>query len=147
MSTEFRLLSFETACRFCCHTIPNKCVLFMKILPSCYHPQTKFAKVMFLHQYVILFTGGCLGPHPRGRLGGLAGGRGLGPHPGGGGWGSGWGGKCPGPHPGGTQAHGGVSQHALRQTPTPSIRLLLRAVRILLECLLVFKMFVFLLNN
>ena len=56
-----------------------------------------------------------------------------------------WGG--PGPHPRGVsrptprgclQAHtwGGVSQHALRQTP-PSRRLLLRAVRILLECILV----------
>ena len=36
---------------------------------------------------------------------------------------------------------GGVSQHALRQTlptPTPSRRLLLRTVRILLECILVF---------
>ena len=28
---------------------------------SCYRPQTKFAKVMFLHLFVILFTGGvCL---------------------------------------------------------------------------------------
>ena len=42
-------------------------------------------------------------PRPRGKLGGLVGGRTcLGPDPGGG-WGSGWG--------------GGVSQHALRQTP------------------------------
>ena len=37
---------------------------------------------------------------------------------------------CPGP------GLGGVSQHALRQTP-PSRRLLLRTVRILLECILV----------
>ena len=43
-----------------------------------YHPQTKFAKVMFLHQSVILFTGGgCLGPgpggyRPRPRGGGLS---------------------------------------------------------------------------
>ena len=31
----------------------------------------------------------------------------------------------------------GVSQHALRQTPTGKIRLLLRTVRILLECILI----------
>ena len=110
---------FWDACRFCCHTIPNKCVLLMKILPSCYRPQMKFAKVMFLHLYVILFTGGMSRPTPRGRLGGLAGG----PTPGGG----------PRPRP-----IGGVSQHALRQTLTPSIWLLLRTVRILLECILVF---------
>ena len=58
-----------------------------------------------------------------------------------------WGGGCPGPHLGGVQAHTkgvsrprpiwGVSQHALRQTPPPSRRLLPRAVRILLECILV----------
>ena len=69
-----------------------------------YCPQTKFAKVMFLHLSAILFTGGVC--------------------PGG----------CPGPGP------GGVSQHALRQTapPPPSSRwLLLRTVRILLECILV----------
>ena len=35
-----------------------------------YRPQTKFAKVMFLHLSVILFRGG-LGPGPGGRLGGL----------------------------------------------------------------------------
>ena len=49
-------------------------------------------------------------------------------HSGGGvGVGGGW---CPGPGP------WGVSQHALRQTPS-SRRLLLRTVRILLECILV----------
>ena len=40
-----------------------------------YRPQTKFAKVMFLHVSVILSTGregGCLGPDPGGRLGVLA---------------------------------------------------------------------------
>ena len=38
-----------------------------------YRPQTKFAKVMFLHVSVILSTGGlCLGPGPGGRLGSLA---------------------------------------------------------------------------
>ena len=31
-----------------------------------YRPQTKFAKVMFLHLYVILPMGGCLGPGPGG---------------------------------------------------------------------------------
>ena len=116
---------------------------------------------------VILFTGGgCLGPHPRGSLGGLVRGvsrptpRGrLGvarPTPRGKVGGSGRGdpgphlGGCPGPHlgggwglwPGGSRPtpRGGVSQHALRQThptPPPSIRLLLRAVRILIECILV----------
>ena len=65
-----------------------------------YRPQTKFAKVMFLHVSVILSRGGipaCLAvlqAHTRGggRLRGLA---------------------------GGLQAHtqGGVSQHALSQTP------------------------------
>ena len=48
------------------------------------------------------------------------------------------------PPPGGVQAqaHGGVSQHALRQTPpTPSIQLLLQVVGILLECILVFHHF------
>ena len=82
---------------------------------------------------------GAPGPHPVGRLRGLAGG-------------------SPGPHPrgrlrglpqgvcrpttgmgGGLQAHTrrgrDVSQHALRQTPLS--RRLLRAVRILLECILV----------
>ena len=51
--------------------------------------------------------------------------------------GSGLGGS-PGPHPGGKLrglAWGG-SQHALKQAP-PSRRLLLRAVHILLECILV----------
>ena len=59
------------------------------------------------------------GPHPRGKLRGLA-----------------WGGS-PGPHLGGSPGpHWGVYQHALRQTP-PSRWLLLRAVCILLECILV----------
>ena len=61
-------------------------------------------------------------------------------------------GGSPGPHwrVGGLQAHTwgespshtqrGVSQHALRQTPPPR-RLLLRAVRILLECILVEEFF------
>ena len=59
--------------------------------------------------------------------------------------GSGLGGS-PGPHLGGLQAHtwgvsrptpGGVSQHALRQIPPLQQMLLLRAVHILLECILV----------
>ena len=66
--------------------------------------------------------GGCPGPYPGGSR----------PTPGGRGWVS-------RPTPSGrgqAQACGGVSQHALRQTPpTPSIRLLLRAF--LLECILV----------
>ena len=100
----------------------------------CYRPQAKFAKVMFLHLSVC--SGGwCLGPGP------------------GGGWGIWPGGRLggltlgcvqaytkgeedPGPGLGGVQGQGGVSQHALRQTP-PSKWLLLQAVRILLECILV----------
>ena len=91
---------------------------------------------------------GDLQVHTRGggKLRGLAGGS-PGPHPGGevegSGWGGlqahTWGGSRPTPG-GGLQAHtwGCVSQHALRQTPPfPSRRLLLRAVRILLECILV----------
>ena len=76
------------------------------------------------------------GPHPEGKFRGLA--RGVSrPTPGGsrstpkGGLQAHTQGVSPGPH------LGGVSQHALRQTPPPSRRLLLRAVRILLECILV----------
>ena len=107
-----------------------------------YRPQTKFAKVMFLHLSIILFTGGVSRSTPRGMLGGLA--RGVSrPPPRGEVRGSGWGvsrpppkgrlgglaGGSPDPHPGGsrptpggfgvclqTQAGSG-SQHALRQTP------------------------------
>ena len=47
--------------------------LFCILLPSVFHyyrPQTKFAKVMFLHLSVNLFTGGtCLGPGPGGGWG------------------------------------------------------------------------------
>ena len=84
-----------------------------------------------------LWGGGSPGPHPGGKLRGLARGASPGsylggisrpiprgvsdPHPGG----------SPGPHPGGC-----VFQHALRQTP-PHGWLLPRAVRILLECILV----------
>ena len=97
---------------------------------------------MFLHVSVILSTGGgwypsmsCRspGPHPGGRLRGLAGGS-PGPHPGGklkglafGGWPGphpgrrlrGPAGGSPGPHPRGSPGPHpwGVSQHALRQTP------------------------------
>ena len=42
-----------------------------------YCPQTKFAKVMFIHLSVILFTaggGGVSRPRPRGEVGGLPGG-------------------------------------------------------------------------
>ena len=106
-----------------------------------YRPQTKFAKVMFLHVSVILSTGGgSPGPYPGGRLGGHAGGGGSRPisrggrlrglqahtqrevegsgwvvlqaHTQVGGWGSGYCSTGPG-------LGGGVSQHALRQTPSP----------------------------
>ena len=88
--------------------------------------------------------GGSPGPHQGWRLKGLAGGISR-PTPEveveGSGWGSlqthTWGG-CPDPHPGGVQAQGwgGISQHALRQTP-PSRWLLLWVVHILLERILV----------
>ena len=64
-----------------------------------------------------------------GRLRGLAGGGGLQATPRGEVEGSG----------GGLQAQArGVSQHALRQNPPPSRRLLLRALCILLECIVVY---------
>ena len=70
------------------------------------------------------------GPHPGGSLRGLAGGVSR-PTPRG---------EVEGSGRGGLQAHtwGDVSQHALRQTPS-TWQLLLRAVRILLECILVPK--------
>ena len=71
---------------------------------SCYRPQTKFAKVMFLHVSVILFTRGCLQAHSQGEVEGSGWGRGLQAHTEGGGWGSGRGGiqginHNPNPHP------------------------------------------------
>ena len=81
-------------------------------------------KVMFLHLSVILSIGGCLGPGPGWRLQGLARGWCPGPHQG-----------CPGP--GGVQAQAWGCIPACTETDTPSRRLLLRAVRILLECILV----------
>ena len=62
-----------------------------------------------------MFGGGSPDPHPEGEV---------------------WGGGSPGP------GLGGVSQHALRQTPPPSRRLLLRAVRILLNAFLLKTIFV-----
>ena len=92
-------------------------------LPYLYRLQTKFAKVMFLHVSVILSTGGggilaCIAglqTHTQGRkFRGLAGG------------------GSPGPHPGGV----GISACTEAEPPPPpSRRLLLQAVRILLECL------------
>ena len=73
-----------------------------------YRPQTKFAKVMFLHLSVILFTGG--GTFPGHMTGGV--------HPGGSA--SGGGGRCWADPPG-----------ILRDTGNE------RPVRILLECILV----------
>ena len=82
-----------------------------------YRPQTKFAKVMFLHLSVILFTGGVSRPTPRGGGVGPGGSR---PTPKGG----------LGVWPGGVQAHtggdvqahtwggGGVSQHAPQHMAT-----------------------------
>ena len=84
---------------------------------------------MFLHLSVILFTGG-LGPGPGGGLGALARGRVSRPWPRGrlgglakGVWPGGLAGAVFRPTPRGVQvqaqAQGGVSQHALRQTPPP----------------------------
>ena len=113
-----------------------------------YRPQTKFAKVMFLHVSVSdsVHRGGGI---PACLVAGLQGGwypsmpcRFPGPHPGGswgvwpGGWrglqahtqGGSWGGWPRGPTPRGVYRPtpgGCVSHHALRQSPTPR-RLLLR---------------------
>ena len=80
--------------------------------PNFYRPQTKFAKVMFLHVSVILSTGGwgwgCLVPGGCLVLGGT------------------WSRGLPAPR---GACSGGVE--------IPPWRLLLRAVRILLECILV----------
>ena len=112
-----------------------------------YRPQTKFAKVMILHVSVCPQGMGVSRPTPSGRLRGLAG-RCLQAHTHGGGLGVWQGLGSPGPHPGGrvwgvwlegvsrpTPGGGGVSQHALRQTPPADSRPLLEAVRILLECI------------
>ena len=108
--------------------------MYSAFLDIFYRPQTKFAKVMFSHVSVCPQRGGSPGPH----LGGVEG-SGLGggvsrPTPRG----------VSRPTPGGVSrpTPRGVSQHALRQTP-PSRRLLLRAVRILLECILVSVYFPF----
>ena len=123
-----------------------------------YRPQTKFAKVMFLHVSVCPQGGGCGGvipaclagfqTHTQREAWGVWLGRGSpGPHPGGKLRGLAWGVSMPTPKgglhthtQGGLQAHscGGVSQHALKHTPPlHSWWLLLQAVRILLECILV----------
>ena len=97
---------------------------------------------------------GCLDPDPGQRLGGLSGGECKGPGLGGPGPHLGGGGLCvqaqggASPHPGGVHAH---TQEGSRPTTrgvypsmywgqtSPSRRLLLRTVRILLECILVLK--------
>ena len=66
-----------------------------------YRPQTKFAKIMFLHLSVshsVNRWGGCLAPGPGGRLGV-------------------W--PVSSPRPGGAGPGGCLSQHALRETPPP----------------------------
>ena len=79
-----------------------------------YRPQRSWGKVLFLHVSVILFTGGVSRPTPRGEVEGS--GRGV----------------SPGPYP------GGGCIPACNEADTPlSRRLLLRAVLILLECILV----------
>ena len=102
--------------------------------PGYYRPQTKFAKVMFLHVTVILSTGGSPGPYTGGRLRGLTGGGSPGPYPGGEVGGSGQGGLQ-------AQAQGVYpSMHWGRPHRPPSRW---RTVRILLECILVIKNFLF----
>ena len=96
---------------------------------------------MFLHVFVILSTGkeGCLGPGPGGGWGVWPGGvqaQAWGVCPGG----------CPGPHPGWRvfrprPGWGCFPACTEADTPAPSRRLLLRTIRIPLECILVLNMF------
>ena len=124
-----------------------------------YRPQQSWGKVMFLHVSVILFTGGSVSrPTPKGGGWGVwSGGGSPGPHPGGRFRGLAGEKRSPGPHLGGLKAH--IWGVGLRPTPKgvsrptpwgvyPSMQwgrpthcrwLLLRAVRILLECILVFQ--------
>ena len=122
-----------------------KCCNLITVLP-----QTKFAKVMFLHVSVILSRGegipACLAglqahtqgevegsgwgvsrPTPMEKLRDLAGGGSTGPHMGG----------VSRPWP----TQGGVYPNMHRGRPSPSRRLLLRVVRILLECILVWSLY------
>ena len=110
-----------------------------------YRPQWSWGDVMFLHVSMILFTGwgpqahtrggggwgvwlGGLQAHTQGgRLRGLAGGS-PGPHPRGEVEGSGWGGVS-------RSTPGGYSSMYWGRPLPPRRRLLLRAVRILLECI------------
>ena len=58
--------------------IPAKIRTKGQAAASYYRPQTKFAKVMFLHVSVCpRGGGGCLGPYPGEKLGGLAEGGGV----------------------------------------------------------------------
>ena len=134
---EIQMNNVHTFCCLFSVRISNSCILC-----NFYRPQIKFAKVMFLHLSVShsVHRGVCLGPYPGNGwwvwLGGC-----LGPQPGE--VGRGLARECPHTHLGGVgmsrptpwgvqvQAHGGVSQHALSQTP-PSIQLLVWVVRILL---------------
>ena len=112
------------------------------IFSHIYRPQRRWGKVMFLHVFVILFTRGwhpsmpcrsprggypsmpCRfpGPHPGGSLRGLA--RGV---------------SRPTPRGGGLQVHtqGCIPACTEADTYPPCRWLLLRAVRILLQCILV----------
>ena len=113
-----------------------------KTISTCYRPQTKFPKVMFLHVSVcpwgaVCSRGGLLLGGVCSRGGGVSAPRGVcswggspGPHSGG----------SPGPHPGGSPGPhlGGVSRPTPRGVSAPPWwQLLLRVVRILLECILV----------
>ena len=129
--------SYESSVSPCFHLISvcwnnQICLMaiFISISTSNYHPQLSWGKVIFSEACVknSVHRGGVSKPTPKGDVEG-----------------SGWGVSrptprgSPGPHPGGVsrpRPWGEVSQHALRQTP-PSRRLLLWAVRILLECILV----------
>ena len=135
----------------------------------CYRPQTKFAKVMFLHVSVILSTGGCYlsihcrwypsmpcsrspgggspGPQPRGKLRGS----GPGPQPRGKLKGSGLGVGVVCPRGRGRVPAPGVSAWGVSALEggvwRPPRQLLLRAVRILLECILVHNSLTLLYNR
>ena len=106
----------------------------------CYRPQRSWGKVIFSQACDILFTGGVPGPGGGGAWsGGVHGPRGVPGPEGGGAWSRvgtwSWGGWCMVPG-GGAWSQGGVWSWGVHGGDPPG-RLLLPAVRILLECILV----------
>ena len=104
-------------------TMYSLCNLFiytyLRVICHFYRPQTKFAKVMFLHLSVShsVHREGGLGPGPGGRLGGLAGGMVSRPRPMGEVEGSGWGSRLT--LGGGVQTH---TQGVSRPTPRRGVQ-------------------------